>query len=401
MIRILAFLCLSVSLYADIEYEIRLLEPNGQKCTDSDTVFSYNLNETGYIWSTFSSCSPTIYHESFGTKTVPNKDEQDTLKIECVNNQGIAVGTFLIPGKDKSYTTNTGIFIYNAPKEDFYELSGYESKSFKNVTITDSNEIIFEKSDDSRIFSYNLDNRSEKTYTCSFFKVNTKGQMIGCNEDLKPSKEIPNGPWYFDLDTYHSLGSLDKFNRWNVQPKVFSESGFVAGIGLNTRRELKIFIWHPSSGLQESDLPEENVHLTAINDKGQLLGFIAKRRSYARPFILCPKFGFIDLTNPEMIKKNFPSAINNNGQVIGMSGKGNARKAYIWDLKQGMRSLKDLISEKEKGWKELHSAKVITDSGYILGTGSYKGVERYFLLTPIMSEPSKLIHEKDRDVSKR
>lgn len=395
MLKLLAFLCISMGLYAEAEYEIILLAPKGQEVTDSKINLSYALNESGYVWSTFPCSSPTIYHESFGTKTIPNVDENDTLRIDAVNNQGIAVGVFKSSNKDRiGMPSPERIFAYDVQKEEYYDLYDdlnknekenyfYGSDNVTELTISDSNQIFYKKNWSSPLYTYNFNEKTEKSITNSYYAMNEKGQMIGINNDsfnMYGDSNETGETWFFDLSTFHKLGSLDQFNRWSVQPEVLSQNGFVAGKGFDTYRERKIFTWDITSGLNEIDLPEDDVEIKAINDNGQLLGSMriwGKRHSHYQGFIFSSDLGFIGLGTLHK-GDSYPNAINNKGQVVGYSNG----KAFIWDTERGMRDLNHLISEDVSGWKNLSVATSINDSGLILGSGNYYGVDRDFLLVP-------------------
>lgn len=153
---------------------------------------------------------------------------------------------------------------------------------------------------------------------------------------------------------------------------------------MNSNLESKVFIWHPTTGIKETDLPEELIYLNAINDKGQLIGSIDirnKRHYTSHAFIFSFDLGFIDLGVLPKGRVSSAYAINNKGQVVGTSETKDDEKAFIWDIDHGMRDLNDLIP-KNDGWINLSTAKAINDSGYILGEGNYYGTDKNFLLIP-------------------
>lgn len=399
MLKIITtFICLSVSLFAEIEYDIIVLAPEGQELVDTDIWdISECLNEAGYAWNPENSF---VYHQNFGFKKVPLQDKNQEAKVISVNNHGIAVGIIneRIYYYDNYYNTNLkSIFVYNTIEDEFYdllerfgsnEMDGYSLNNCEvsNLTISDNNKIIFKKrqsyyTDDHRTFIYDL---NAKTISISnygfFYKANQNGQMIGGDADYDYQG---TEAWFYDLNTYHSLGSLDKFNRWPVKPEVLSQNGYVAGTGLNSYAEETTFIWNKDLGLKEISPPGEFFYFHAINDHGQAVATVEienKYDFYTRSFIVTPELGFVDLGDPA--KESYVYDINNHGQVIGRSEPRSGKdRAFIWDQEQGIRDLTTLIPA-NTGWKDLTEAISINDSGLIVGTGNYYGVEQFFLLIP-------------------
>jgi uncharacterized membrane protein len=75
-------------------------------------------------------------------------------------------------------------------------------------------------------------------------------------------------------------------------------------------------------------------------------------------------------------------AINENGQAVGSNGLADA---VLWHSSTGRQSLNDLI-DPNSGWN-LTSARDINDNGWIIGQGSFNGVNTTYLARPTESVP--------------
>lgn len=75
-------------------------------------------------------------------------------------------------------------------------------------------------------------------------------------------------------------------------------------------------------------------------------------------------------------------AINENGQAVGHSG---LVEAVLWHSSTGRQNLNDLI-DPNSGWN-LTSARDINDNGWIIGQGSFNGVNTTYLARPTEAVP--------------
>jgi probable HAF family extracellular repeat protein len=80
-------------------------------------------------------------------------------------------------------------------------------------------------------------------------------------------------------------------------------------------------------------------------------------------------------------KESFANAVNNAGQVVGLSDVAGVKEphAFLWSG-GAMRDLNSLIPA-NSGWV-LEDATGVNDAGQICGEGTHKGKTRAFLLTP-------------------
>src|SRR6266700_2947243 len=115
-------------------------------------------------------------------------------------------------------------------------------------------------------------------------------------------------------------------------------------------------VWTLGSGDQIHDLPlipgDSSGAATAINDNGQIVGISgicdqAVGRHTAKHAVLCENGGVTDLGTFPAEWWNTPTAINQHGDVVGFAGdpafvEGNILHAFIWTKDNGIKALKPL-----------------------------------------------------------
>jgi probable HAF family extracellular repeat protein len=115
-------------------------------------------------------------------------------------------------------------------------------------------------------------------------------------------------------------------------------------------------VWDLGSGDQIHDLPlisgDTSGAATAINDNGQIVGISgicdkAEGRRTARHAVLWENGGVIDIGNLGAEWWNTPTAINQRGDVVGFNGdpafvEGDIVHAFMWTREDGIRHLKPL-----------------------------------------------------------
>jgi probable HAF family extracellular repeat protein len=114
---------------------------------------------------------------------------------------------------------------------------------------------------------------------------------------------------------------------------------------------------------------------TAINAGGEIVGYSEITESAGEHAFLYRHHTMIDLGTLAGSEESEAYAINDHGIIVGSSGS----HAFIY-RKGAMIDLNSLLPA-ESGWT-LTTASGINDSGEIVGTGLYDGVQRGFVLTP-------------------
>jgi len=144
----------------------------------------------------------------------------------------------------------------------------------------------------------------------------------------------------------------------------YSGAGFTRG-----------FIWENGTTTALPQFVENRPRQTPtdINNKGQLVGYAGPTYSYQtgqQAFLYEEGITTLIGTSP-----SFAYAINESSQVVGSDSSG----AFVWSLGT-LEYLKDKL-ELEDGWT-LSSVVDINDNGWIIGNGRHNGVNKSFLLVP-------------------
>ncbi len=127
-----------------------------------------------------------------------------------------------------------------------------------------------------------------------------------------------------------------------------------------------------------------------INDSGRIIGFTTNNASFTQGFLINFETGVTTIDPLSGHDFLYLDAINATGQIVGTSKRssGSASDAVIWDSTLGLTSLNTLI-DPNSGW-ELRQATGINNNGYIVGMGTFQGVETNFLLKPV-PEPGTML----------
>lgn len=402
-IALLSFSLFCLSLFAAPEYDIVVLAPEGEEITsESDWECFVTMNDAGYITGSIrredGDLVPYVYHPEFGFKSfVLPRDgslEGEFDGMFSVNSHGIAVGHY-------NLNYDESICVCDPASGECYDLfnafgTSPENRSLSRIFITDENKIVLHSNsnywywlDDeepsSMVYIYDLNTMTAELFSeQGLADVNLKGQMVGADRDYDDI--APTNSWVFDPAAgLQKLGSIDMHNRWPVSPEALSENGVVAGIGLDSFREEKGFVWSPAFGMHSFDLFGEWSLVNGVNDKGTAIWITEVDEEeddpYDRSFIFSLEKGSFDLGSLGGWS-TIALGMNNHDQVVGISEtKRGKDRAFIWDFEQGMRDLTTLIP-KDSGWKVLDDAVEINNSGCIIGMGQYYGAYHHFLLIP-------------------
>jgi len=125
----------------------------------------------------------------------------------------------------------------------------------------------------------------------------------------------------------------------------------------------------------------------AINNSGQVVGL-----SNDKPFFWSERTGIVDLTNSSDEAFGDARDINDDGLVVGQLSTSDGVYAFLWSEETGIIDLNTLI-DPSLGWT-LYEANAINNKGQIVGTWRNSNLEfpeqgetRAFLLTPRTAEP--------------
>lgn len=405
-VTLLCFSLICLSLFAEPEYDIVLLAPEAEEFTsESEWGCIVTMNDAGYVTGSIrredGDLVPYVYHPEFGFRSfrlpLDGSLEEEGDGMLSVNSHGIAVG-FYSPNSFYRHD-DTSICVCDPTSGECYDLfdtfgTTAEDRMLSRVFITDENKVIFRSNrnywhwfdneePESLVYLYDLNTKTVELFSeKGLAEVNLKGQMIGA--ELLYEEPAPTTSWFFDpANGVQKLGSLDRFNRWLVSPEALSQNGVVAGIGLDSHRDQRGFIWSPDFGMHSFDIFGEWPWIMDVNDKGSTIWLteVDDEDYYDRSFIFSLEKGSFDLGSLGG-SSTIALGMNNHEQIVGVSeNKRGKERAFIWDFEQGMRDLTALIPP-DSGWKVLDEAIEINDNGCIIGIGQYYGAYHHFLLIP-------------------
>ena len=157
-------------------------------------------------------------------------------------------------------------------------------------------------------------------------------------------------------------------------------AGQVVGQATTTSGTLHGFLWQSGGPMADLGTLGGSYSIAfSVNATGQVVGWSAIAGEYAHAF-LWQNGAMADLGT---LGGNSSLAVDINaaGQVVGWATTaGGDGHAFLWQQNGGMIDLNSLLPS-GSGWV-LEGASGINDAGQIVGTGSYNGQARAFLLTP-------------------
>ena len=198
---------------------------------------------------------------------------------------------------------------------------------------------------------------------------------------------LPNGPTGANLELPPVPN--DMFFAWDI-----NNAGQIVGSGFDDA-----LLWNRGTGgyVQAVPLgtlrPGDASSAAAINEAGQVVGSSGtgtepgSRRHHA--FLWTPATpngaagAMTDLGDlPGGEDYSVASAVNNNGLVVGRSSAADDFRAFLWTAETGMVDLNAQTISGGEGWL-LTSANGVNDAGQIIGSGTFGGEVRTYLLTPV------------------
>ncbi len=309
----------------------------------------------------------------------------------AINNQGVVVGSssFLIE-------VSPGVFtpVFQAAKwegESLTELGQFAAQVTSTaIDISDSGFIVGE----ALVFGLGrvavvwgendqpvLVDGFEASFFDSAWAVNNEGYIVGQSTALL---EFGGGPRdkAMLVTPDPALINLDPSSSFNSVATGINEARQISGFRYNSSGGGGAFIWNNGS---LTALPQLPGHLTSaaekINASAQVVGYSVSLEIGKTRAVIWDQDQLINLGTIGDNNDSYGWAINNAGQAVGNVEIAGSSRAFLWTAETGMIDLNTLIPP-GSGWVLL-SALDINDRGEIVGYGSFGGLGRAFVLTPM------------------
>ena len=217
------------------------------------------------------------------------------------------------------------------------------------------------------------------------FGINNAGQVVGSSSVA--SSFISHAFLYTPGQGMQDLGSLGGTSG-SVAYSI-NNAGQVVGVSFFNDSVQHAFLYTPGEGMQDlGTLGGTNSRAHDINDIGEIVGYATSAGCCnGHAFLYTPGGGMIDLGVLDGGWLSSAQAINQAGQVVGYSyTRDNPMQinAFLYTATTGMVDLNALVVNGSGWWLSL--AHDINDRGHIIGSGTYNGEGRAFLLTPLPSQ---------------
>ncbi|MBV8215761.1 MAG: hypothetical protein JOZ08_21300, partial [Verrucomicrobia bacterium] len=162
-----------------------------------------------------------------------------------------------------------------------------------------------------------------------------------------------------------------------------NNSSQIVGWSLTASGQNHAFIWQNGTMQDLGTLPGGAFSsAAAINDTGAIVGS-SDNSNFVSHAVLFQNGAVIDLGVPSNFTSSAANALNANGVVVGVASAGSYRGiSHAFVAQNGsITDLNRLIPGNSGPWVLL-TATGVNDAGEVVGTGTYNGTERAFVLTP-------------------
>ncbi len=202
--------------------------------------------------------------------------------------------------------------------------------------------------------------------------INDRGQVVG-SSDLSKSARVPLHAFLWQNGKMTDLGTLGGSYS---EPTAINDRGQIIGTSLTASRRLHGFIWEHGKMTDLGTLGGSETRPVALNEHGQVIGQSTTPNGTAHHFDDGVAFVWqngkmtrlptLDLHGyPGMSPRSVPSAINDRGEIVGISETSDAAgRAFLW---QDGR----MVDLGTLGGRSSHAA-AIDDRGDVVGWSDTK-----------------------------
>jgi probable HAF family extracellular repeat protein len=224
-----------------------------------------------------------------------------------------------------------------------------------------------------------LDRRLQGAFTAAV-DINSQGVIVGYRQTEKEHMVARNRVFIYqdfrivDLGTFG--GEDGVVAAINGRGHVVGYSGREAHADYADHRGI---LWDGTNATDLGSLGGRMTTPTDVNDRDEVVGYAQVRSGENHGFLFVGSV-LRDLGTLAGGTQSFAYSINNHGQAVGASEAADGHLHAVVYADGLLKDLNDLIPD-DSGWV-LTEARDVNDGGQIVGTGTYHGQQRAFLLTP-------------------
>jgi probable HAF family extracellular repeat protein len=225
-----------------------------------------------------------------------------------------------------------------------------------------------------------LDSRLQGAFTTAV-DINSEGDIVGYRQTERAHMVARNRVFVyrdFRITDVGTFGGEDGVvAAINDRGQMVGYSGWQAHADYANHRGV---LWDGTKVTDLGSLGGDMTTPTDVNNRGEIVGYAQVKSGENHGFLFVGG-ALLDLGTLPGGSQSFAHAINNHGQIVGASEAADGHLHAVIYSGGRVKDLNLLIPE-ESGWV-LTEARDINDRGQIVGTGTYQGEQRAFVLTPL------------------
>jgi probable HAF family extracellular repeat protein len=205
--------------------------------------------------------------------------------------------------------------------------------------------------------------------------INNKGQVVGNSSTSSGTSHA----FVLSDGNITDLGTLNNQKFSNATS--INNRGQIVGYSANDDSASQCVLWEDLKIKATFGGEYSHCFPYAINNAGQVVGSGSSDQGVTRAFLWEKGKDKSQDLGTLGGKSTYARGINNTGKVVGTSDSYSGKpRAFLW-VKGKLFDLNNFLP-KNSGW-ELTGASAMNNKGQIVGTGTFNGQPRAFLLTPV------------------